>query len=387
MLHERARQLAGESAFDVLRRAQELEAAGREIIHLEIGQPDFPTPDHVKEAAVRALADGHTGYGPSQGLPELRAAIAEKAGALRGLEFSPDQVVVAPGAKALLFYTINALAGPGDEVIYPDPGFPAYRSVIAHSGARPVPLPLREETGFRFDVDEFRALVSDRTRLVILNSPQNPTGGVLELDDLEAVAAAAAEHDITILSDEIYLHFCYDSPFETIASVEDADGRVVIVDGFSKTYSMTGWRLGYAILPPALVETFDLYNVNIASCACTFSQHAAVEALRGPQDSVLAMVSEFRQRRDFLVDALNQIRGISCAPPGGAFYAFANITGTGMSSADLATKLLVEAGVAVLSGSSFGSSGEGYIRLSYATPMEKLGAAIARLEGLLGKSG
>ena len=386
MLHERARQLAGESAFDVLRRAQELEAAGEEIIHLEIGQPDFPTADHVKEAAVRALADGHTGYGPSQGLPELRAAIAEKAGALRGLEFSPDQVVVAPGAKALLFYTINALAGPGDEVIYPDPGFPAYQSVIAHSGARPVPLPLREETGFRFDTDEFRALVSDRTRLVILNSPQNPTGGVLELEDLEAVAAAAAEHDITILSDEIYLHFCYDSPFETIASVENADGRAIIVDGFSKTYSMTGWRLGFAILPPALVETFDLYNVNIASCACTFSQHAAVEALRGPQDSVLAMVSEFRQRRDFLVDALNGIRGISCAPPGGAFYAFANITGTGMSSADLATKLLVEAGVAVLSGASFGSSGEGYIRLSYATSMEKLGTAIARLEDLLGKS-
>ena len=384
MLHERARQLAGESAFDVLRRAQELEAAGREVIHLEIGQPDFPTPAHIRAAAARALDEGHTGYGPSQGLPELRDAIAEKAGELRGLSFSPEEVVVAPGAKALLFYAINALAGPGDEVIYPDPGFPAYQSVIAHSGATPVPLPLREETGFRFDADEFRGLVSDRTRLVILNSPQNPTGGVLEREDLRAVAAAAVEHDFRILSDEIYLHFCYDSPFETIASVEEASERVIIIDGFSKTYSMTGWRLGYALLPPSLVKTFDLYNVNIASCACTFSQHAAVEALRGPQDSVTSMVAEFRERRDYLVEGLNSIRGISCDTPGGAFYAFANITKTGISSAELASRLLAEAGVAVLSGASFGPCGEGYIRLSYATSMEKLRSGIERMTNLLG---
>ena len=385
MLHERARQLAGESAFDVLRRAQELEAAGREVIHLEIGQPDFPTPAHIRAAAARALDEGHTGYGPSQGLPELREAIAEKAGELRGLSFSPEEVVVAPGAKALLFYAINALAGPGDEVIYPDPGFPAYQSVIAHSGATPVPLPLREETGFRFDADEFRGLVSDRTRLVILNSPQNPTGGVLEREDLRAVAAAAVENDFRILSDEIYLHFCYDSPFETIASVEEAGERVIIIDGFSKTYSMTGWRLGYALLPPSLVKTFDLYNVNIASCACTFSQHAAVEALRGPQDSVTSMVAEFRERRDYLVEGLNSIRGISCGTPGGAFYAFANITKTGSSSAELASRLLAEAGVAVLSGASFGPCGEGYIRLSYATSMEKLRSGIERMANLLGK--
>ena len=385
MLHERARQLAGESAFDVLRRAQELEAAGREVIHLEIGQPDFPTPAHIRAAAARALEEGHTGYGPSQGLPELRDAIAEKAGELRGLSFSPEEVVVAPGAKALLFYAINALAGPGDEVIYPDPGFPAYQSVIAHSGATPVPLPLREETGFRFDADEFLGLVSDRTRLVILNSPQNPTGGVLEREDLRAVAAAAVENDFRILSDEIYLHFCYDSPFETIASVEEAGERVIIIDGFSKTYSMTGWRLGYALLPPSLVKTFDLYNVNIASCACTFSQHAAVEALRGPQDSVTSMVAEFRERRDCLVEGLNSIRGISCGTPGGAFYAFANITKTGISSAELASRLLAEAGVAVLSGASFGPCGEGYIRLSYATSMEKLRSGIERMTNLLGK--
>ncbi|MAZ14703.1 MAG: aspartate aminotransferase [Chloroflexi bacterium] len=385
MLHERARQLAGESAFDVLRRAQELEAAGREVVHLEIGQPDFPTPAHIRAAAARALDEGHTGYGPSQGLPELRDAIAEKAGELRGLSFSPEEVVVAPGAKALLFYAINALAGPGDEVIYPDPGFPAYQSVIAHSGATPVPLPLREETGFRFDADEFLGLVSDRTRLVILNSPQNPTGGVLEREDLRAVAAAAVENDFRILSDEIYLHFCYDSPFETIASVEEAGERVIIIDGFSKTYSMTGWRLGYALLPPSLVKTFDLYNVNIASCACTFSQHAAVEALRGPQDSVTSMVAEFRERRDYLVEGLNSIRGISCDTPGGAFYAFANITKTGSSSAELASRLLTEAGVAVLSGASFGPCGEGYIRLSYATSMEKLRSGIERMTNLLGK--
>ena len=384
MLHERARQLAGESAFDVLRQAQELEAAGREVVHLEIGQPDFPTPAHIRAAAARALDEGHTGYGPSQGLPELRDAIAEKAGKLRGLSFSPEEVVVAPGAKALLFYAINALAGPGDEVIYPDPGFPAYQSVIAHSGATPVPLPLREETGFRFDADEFRGLVSDRTRLVILNSPQNPTGGVLEREDLRAVAAAAVENDFRILSDEIYLHFCYDSPFETIASVEEAGERVIIIDGFSKTYSMTGWRLGYALLPPSLVKTFDLYNVNIASCACTFSQHAAVEALRGPQDSVTSMVAEFRERRDYLVEGLNSIRGISCDTPGGAFYAFANITKTGSSSAELASRLLAEAGVAVLSGASFGPCGEGYIRLSYATSMEKLRSGIERMTNLLG---
>ena len=384
MLHERARQLAGESAFDVLRRAQELEAAGREVVHLEIGQPDFPTPAHIRAAAARALDEGHTGYGPSQGLPELRDAIAEKAGELRGLSFSPEEVVVAPGAKALLFYAINALAGPGDEVIYPDPGFPAYQSVIAHSGATPVPLPLREESGFRFDADEFRGLVSDRTRLVILNSPQNPTGGVLEREDLRAVAAAAVENDFRILSDEIYLHFCYDSPFETIASVEEAGERVIIIDGFSKTYSMTGWRLGYALLPPSLVKTFDLYNVNIASCACTFSQHAAVEALRGPQDSVTSMVAEFRERRDYLVEGLNSIRGISCDTPGGAFYAFANITKTGSSSAELASRLLAEAGVAVLSGASFGPCGEGYIRLSYATSMEKLRSGIERMTNLLG---
>ena len=385
MLHERARQLAGESAFDVLRRAQELEGCGVDVVHLEIGQPDFPTPPHIKEAAVRALEDGHTGYGPSQGLPALRQAIAEKAGSLRGLRFSPEQVVVAPGAKALLFYTINALAGPGDEVICPDPGFPAYQSVIGHSGATAVPLPLREKSGFRFDADEFRSLVSSKTRLVILNSPQNPTGGVLEREDLEVIAREAAEKDFLVLSDEIYLHFCYDSPFETIASLKEAEGRVIIVDGFSKAYSMTGWRMGYAILPPGLVETFDLYNVNIASCACTFSQHAAIEALRGPQDSVSNMVSEFRTRRDYLVEALNAVDGISCTIPRGAFYAFANISETGMSSAEAASKLLDEAGVAVLSGASFGPCGEGYIRLSYATSMARLETAVERIAAFLAK--
>ena len=376
--------LGTESAFEVLARAKALEAQGKAIVHLEIGEPDFETPQHIKDAAVKALQDGYTHYVPTPGIPEVRQAVARNVGERRGMDVDWNRVIITPGAKPIMFFTLLALAEPGAEVIYPDPGFPAYQSVIAHSGARPVPLPLREETGFRFDADEFRGLVSDRTRLVILNSPQNPTGGVLEREDLRAVAAAAVENDFRILSDEIYLHFCYDSPFETIASVEEASERVIIIDGFSKTYSMTGWRLGYALLPPSLVKTFDLYNVNIASCACTFSQHAAVEALRGPQDSVTSMVAEFRERRDYLVEGLNSIRGISCDTPGGAFYAFANITKTGISSAELASRLLAEAGVAVLSGASFGPCGEGYIRLSYATSMEKLRSGIERMTNLLG---
>jgi len=383
MLHPRAEKLFGESAFAVLRRARELEARGRDIVHLEIGQPDFPTPAHICEAAIRAIRDGHTGYGPSQGLPELREAIARKAGELRGVELEPANVVVAPGAKALLFYTINALAGSGDEVIYPDPGFPAYQSIIAHSGATPVPIALREERGFRFDLDEFRSLLGDRTRLVILNSPHNPTGGVLTRFDLEVIAEEAKRRDLLVLSDEIYLHFCYDAPFETIVKIDGMLERTVLLDGFSKSYSMTGWRLGYVVLPPALVPTFDLYNVNIASCACTFHQKAAVEALRGPQDRVEEMVSEFRRRRDWLVTALDELPGMRCVTPGGAFYAFPNISDTGLSSEALARRLLDEAGVATLAGDSFGRSGNGFVRLSYANSLENLRRAVDRIRDFL----
>lgn len=379
-LKPRATRLRGESAFEVLSRARELEAQGRQVVHLEIGQPDFPTPSHICEAAARALHAGKTGYGPSAGLPELRRAIAEKAGSYRGVRYRADQVVVAPGAKPLLFYAINALAGAGDEVIYPDPGFPMYSSLIAHSGARPVPLPLREERDFRFDPDEFRRLLSNRTRLIIINSPQNPTGGVLTRSDFAVIAEEAERWGFYVLTDEVYLHFIYDTPFESIVSLPGMQERAILVDGFSKSYSMTGWRVGYGVLPLELAVSFDLYNVNIVSCTCTFNQYGALEALQGPQDSIPEMVAEFRRRRDFLVDGLNRVPGLRCTLPRGAFYAFPCVRDTGISSPELARRLLEEAGVAVLSGNSFGLAGDGYLRLSYASSMENITIALERLE-------
>ncbi len=381
----RARQLLNESAFKVLARARKLEAAGRDVIHLEIGQPDFPTPRPICDAAVQAMRDGKTGYGPTPGLPELRAAIAEHAGELRGMRFDPEQVVVTPGGKPILFYTINALAGEGDEVIYPDPCFPMYPSIIAYSGATPVPIRLREERGFRFDVDEFRELLSPRTRLVILNSPQNPTGGMLDRDDLEAIAREAVAHDVMVLADEIYSRIHYADRFDSIATCDGMKERTVILDGFSKTYAMTGWRLGYGIAPPALVDTFERYSVNIVSCVTTFSQYGALEAFRMDQAPVREMVEEFRARRDLLVAGLNDIPGIRCVEPLGAFYAFPNITGTGRTAEQLAAELLEEAGVAALSGTAFGAGGEGYIRLSYASSRENLERALERIRAHLAK--
>ncbi|MEM7231193.1 MAG: pyridoxal phosphate-dependent aminotransferase [Planctomycetota bacterium] len=383
MLKKRATRLIGESAFEVLARAKKLEAQGREVIHLEIGQPDFPTPAHVREAAKDALDRGQTGYGPSSGLPELRQAVASHAGQMRNIEIGADRVVIAPGAKPLLFYGINALGDAGDEILYPDPGFPMYRSLVAHSGATPVPLPLHERNGFVFDPDEFKELVSEKTSLVILNSPQNPSGGVLSRSDLEVVAAAANEYDFYVLSDEIYAHFSYDAPFESIASLPGMQERTIIVDGFSKAYAMTGWRLGFAILPVELAKTFDLYNVNIASCACTFGQIGAVAALEGTQEPLREMVAEFRTRRDYLVSALNELPGVRCLSPGGAFYAFPNIEETGRTSRDLASSLLEDAGVAVLSGDSFGPNGEGFLRLSYANSLENLKRAVERMTKFL----
>ena len=383
MVRPRAEKLVSESAFEVLRQARELEAEGRDIVHLEIGQPDFPTPAHITDAAIEALRAGHTGYGPSQGLPGLRQSIARSAGELRGIELDPDRVVVTPGAKPLLLYAINSLAGAGDEVIYPDPGFPMYRSLIAHSGARPVPLVLREENDFRFDPDEFRSLVSDRTRLLIINSPQNPTGGSLESADLETIAEVAEKHDFFVAADEIYSRFVYDGRFESLASLPGMLERTLILDGFSKTYSMTGWRLGYAILPAALVPIFDLYNVNIASCACTFNQYGAQAALDGPQDCVETMVAEFARRRDVLIEGLDGLPGVSCRKPRGAFYAFPNVRGTGIDAEELAGRLLREAGLAVLAGKSFGPAGDGYLRLSYATSLERIEEALARIRRFL----
>ncbi len=382
-VQDRALRLRSELAFKVLARAQELEARGRRVIHLEIGQPDFPTPPHICRAAARAMEEGKTGYGPAPGIPELRRAIAEDAGRRRGLTFRPEQVVVTAGAKPILFYTINALAGAGDEVVYPDPGFPMYASIAASSGARPVPLPLRQENGFRFDPDEFRSLLGDRTRLVILNSPQNPTGGILEREDLRVVAEEAVRRGFTVLSDEVYINILYQGEFSSIATFPGMAERTVVLDGFSKTYSMTGWRLGYGIIPLPLAEVFELYNLNIISCPTTFTQYGALAALAGSQDSVRVMVEEFRRRRDFLVDRLNRMPGVKCLRPGGAFYAFPDIRGTGLSAGDLAGRLLDEAGVAALPGTAFGAEGEGHLRLSYANSLPNLEAAMDLMEELL----
>ncbi len=382
-IQPRAERLQTESAFKILERARELERAGREVVHLEIGQPDFPTPPHICEAAARALREGKTGYGPSPGLSELRVAIAEDAGRRRGVSFDPAQVIVTPGGKPIIFYAVHALAGEGDEVMYPDPGFPMYASVIGHSGAQPVPLRLREETGFRFDPDEFRSRLTERTRLVIINSPQNPTGGVLTAGDLEVIAEEAERRDLMVLSDEIYINFLYDGSFQSIAALPGMKERTVILDGFSKSYSMTGWRLGYGIVPPRLAEAFELYNVNIVSCAATFSQYGALQAIRGPQETVGKMVAEFRRRRDYLVEALNGLPGFRCAPPRGAFYAFPNVAGTGRTSRELARDLLDHAGVATLAGDSFGQGGKGYLRLSYASSMENLEKAVKKMKGFL----
>jgi aspartate/methionine/tyrosine aminotransferase len=372
--------LQTETAFKVLAQAQQLERQGKDIIHLEIGQPDFPTPKHICDAAVEAIREGKTGYGPAPGLPELRETIASEAGVRRGLTFDTNDVIISPGGKPIIFYTIQSLAGKGDEVIFPDPGFPMYASLIAHSGATPVPLPLREEKAFSFDANEFRSRVSERTRLVIINSPHNPTGGIINTDDLEVIAEEAQRHDFIVLSDEIYKDFLYEGSFVSIASLPGMKERTVILDGFSKSYSMTGWRLGYGVVPTFLAEAFELYNVNIASCACTFNQYGALAALQGSQDCVQSMVAEFQSRRDYLVDALNEINGFHCLKPTGAFYAFPNIKETGKIASQLAGDILDNAGIALLAGTSFGKEGEGYLRLSYATSLDNLKTACERLK-------
>jgi aspartate/methionine/tyrosine aminotransferase len=375
----RMQQLGTETAFEVLVRARALEAEGREVIHLEIGEPDFDTPGHIVRAAQEALEGGWTHYGPALGQPDLRTAIAKEIADTRGIAVDPRQVVVTPGAKPIMFYTIMALAEPGDEVIYPNPGFPIYESMITFVGATPVPLPLREAKDFRFDPDEFRALVTDRTRLEILNSPANPTGGVLDAADLRAVAEVARERDLVVLADEIYGRILYEGQFASIASLDGMAERTVILDGFSKTYAMTGWRLGYGVFPEWLLPHVDRLIVNSVSCTASFAQRGALAALTGPQDGVARMVEEFRRRRNFVVAGLNRIPGITCRLPLGAFYAFPNITGLGIPSKPLADFLLQDAGVAVLSGTAFGQYGEGYLRLSYANSIENLGKALERI--------
>ena len=369
-----------ESAFEVLQRARALEAQGRNIIHLEIGQPDFPTPVHIKEAAKRALDEGWTGYGPTPGFPDFREAIAEYISRTRRIAgLSGQNVVVVPGGKPVMFFTMMAVLEPGDEVIYPNPGFPIYESMINFLGATPVPMPLVESRGFSFDLDTFERKLSSRTKLVVLNSPANPTGGMMPPDDLSAMADMLRERDVLVLSDEIYSRICYGVEPTSIAQFDGMLGKTVILDGFSKTYSMTGWRLGYGVMPLWLADAVDKLMVNSNSCTASFTQRAGLAALQGPQHDVDVMVTEFRRRRDAIVAGLNAIPGFRCSVPDGAFYAFPNITATGMSSRELADLLLTEAGVACLSGTAFGAHGDGYLRFSYAASLEHIEEALGRI--------
>ena len=379
-LNKRMLRLGMESAFEVLARAQALEAQGHRIIHLEIGEPDFDTTKSICDAAIEALGKGYTHYCNSQGLAELRKAIVRNVEREHGISVDPERAVVTPGAKPLIFYTILAMLGRGDEAIYPNPGFPIYESVINFSGAKAVPIPLREQLDFRLDVDELKSRVTKRTRLIIINSPQNPTGGVLEEDDIRAIAELALEHNITVLSDEVYDRIIYGVKPYSIASVPGMLNNTIMLNGFSKTYAMTGWRLGYALMPPELVPHVVRVIANSVSCTAPFIQYAGMEALNGPGDGIAGMVTEFKKRRDLIVDGLNEIPGIRCRQPKGAFYAFPNVTNVGMDSKRFADYLLSKAGVATLDGADFGKYGEGYLRLSYATSRENIIEALERIK-------
>ncbi len=375
-LAARMNRLGTESAFEVLARAKALEAAGKKVIHLEIGEPDFATPSHIVEAAIEALRAGHTHYVPAPGIPQAREAVAEFLERTGRLVTSPDRVVITPGAKPIMWNTMLALCDAGDEIIYPDPGFPMYESIAAFAGAKLVPLPLREENEFRLDPAELESLVTERTKLLILNSPHNPCGGALTRADCEAVADIAIRHDLTVLSDEVYWAIRYDAGHTSVLDVDGMAERTILLDGWSKTFAMTGWRLGFGVFPASLVEPVTRLVVNSVSCTSAFSQYAAIAALTGPWEPVTAMVEEFRERRDIMVDGLNRIPGVSCVAPGGAFYVFPNVTELGLPTKELEERLLTEAGVACLSGTSFGSHGEGYLRLSYANSVPNLRAAL-----------
>ncbi len=376
--------LGTEGAFAVLARARELERRGRDVIHLEIGEPDFETPPHVADAGIAAIRAGQTHYCQTAGLPELREAAAEYLSRTRAVPVEPGSVLVANGAKPFLFFTVLATCGPGDEVVYPDPGFPIYESAIRFAGATPVPLPLHEERGFSVDPAELEALLSERTRLVILNSPENPTGGIVPAADLEAAARAILRTPAWVLSDEVYARITYGTAAPSIASLPGLLERTILLDGFSKTYAMTGWRLGYAAVPEQLLDPLTRLIVNSTSCVPPFVQLAGVAALAGPQDAVDAMVREFRVRRDTLLPALNAIPGISCVEPLGAFYAFPNVSALPLSADDFADRLLDEAGVALLSGSAFGSHAPGHVRISYAASLESLEQAVERISAFVG---
>ncbi len=379
-LAKRMSRLGTETAFEVLVRARALERQGRHIIHLEIGEPDQDTPANIVEAAVDALHQGCTHYGPSAGLPDLREAIAEDVAKSRGIKVGAEEVVVVPGGKPIIFFTILALIEEGDEVIYPNPGFPIYESMINFVGAKAVPVHLREDRDFRLDVDELAGRITDRTKLIIINSPQNPTGGVMTKEDVQNLAAAVGDRDIMVMSDEIYGRLLFEGEQYSIASVDGFKERTIILDGFSKTYAMTGWRMGYGVMRPDLAAHIARLATNSTSCTATFTQVAGIEALRGDQGEVEKMRQEFQRRRDVFVNGINQVKGFSCRLPKGAFYTFPNIKETGWTSKKLADALLEDAGVAALSGTAFGASGEGYLRFSVANSIENIHVAIDRID-------
>lgn len=382
-LATRMSRLGTETAFEILAKAKALERQGRSIIHLEIGEPDFDTPPHIREAAKKALDQGYTHYGPSPGLPEARERIAAHQTARQGYSVEPERVVITPGAKPIMFFSILALIDEGDEVVYPNPGFPIYESMIRYIGGKPVPMKLVEENGFNADIDALRRQVSDRTKLIILNSPNNPCGSVIPEKDMEEIAKIANDVDAVVLSDEVYKDFYYGGTHHSITKFPGMKERTIILDGLSKSYAMTGWRVGYGVFPEPLVEPISRLVTNSVSCTASFSQMAAIAALDGDQAPVTAMVDQFKERRDLIIDGLNAIKGISCIEPKGAFYAFPNIRQTGMSSQEFADRALQEAGVALLSGTSFGEHGEGYIRLSFANSKENIREGLNRLEQFL----
>ena len=382
-LASRMKRLGTETAFETLAKAKALERQGRDIIHLEIGEPDFETPSHIREAAKAALDKGFTHYGPSPGLPEARECIAAHQSNRQGYAISPERIVVTPGAKPIMFFTMLSLIDKGDEVIYPNPGFPIFESMINYVGGKPVPMHLVERNGFNADVDSIRSQVTDRTKLIILNSPNNPCGSVIPKDELEQIARIACEANAIVLSDEIYKDFHYEGDHNSISQFDGMKERTIILDGFSKSYAMTGWRLGYGVLPDPLVEPVSRLMTNSVSCTASFSQIAAMSALDGDQSSVTKMVAEFAKRRDLIVSGLNSINGISCVSPKGAFYAFPNIYETGLTSEVFANLALEKMGVALLAGTSFGGFGEGFVRLSFANSQENIRRALERIEDLV----
>lgn len=381
---DRLSRLGTETAFEVLARARALEAQGRDIVHMEIGEPDFDTPANIIEAAKQALDDGYTHYTPAAGIPYVRQTVADYVAETRGIPVEPDNVVVVPGGKPIIFFPIMALVNAGDEVVYPNPGFPIYESMINFMRGKAVPMVLREEKGFSFDPDEFASLVNEKTKLIIINSPGNPTSGVMSQADLEVVAEVATKYDCWVLSDEIYSRIVYEGEHRSIASLPGMQERTIILDGFSKTYAMTGWRLGYGAMPVELAGWVTKLMVNSNSCAAAFTQMAGAAALTGDQAPVGAMVAEFKRRRDAIVEGLNALPGVSCLKPKGAFYVFPNVSALGRSEKEIADALLNEAGVATLAGTSFGAYGKGYLRLSYATSLENIGKALGRMREWLG---